>query len=103
LNATVIGNLALQPGANALAGLYVEAGGTGTDSNKINLRVGSTTVTAEKNNFTAGDPFNFGDVSIGTAGIGNTAQVNLSRAGSACYRYRCHQRRQHMAHDREQL
>jgi hypothetical protein len=83
MNATVIGNITTEPDANGGFGLYVEAGATATDSNTLNVRVGSATVAAEKNDFSAGDLFNASDVFIQTAGIGNTAKVNLSRAGSA--------------------
>ncbi|MFL6285731.1 MAG: beta strand repeat-containing protein, partial [Pyrinomonadaceae bacterium] len=83
MNATVIGNTTLEPDANGGFGLYVEAGATATDSNTLNVRIGSATVAAEKNDFSAGDLFNASDVFIQTAGGANTAKVNLSRAGSA--------------------
>jgi hypothetical protein len=85
VNATVIGNSSFEPDASAgLAGLYTESGAISSDSTTLNLRVGSATVAAEKNNFVNGDPFNFSDVNVGQAGAaGGVKVVNLSRAGSA--------------------
>jgi hypothetical protein len=84
VNATVIGNTATEPDTNGLAGLYAESGAIASDATTMNLRVGSATVAAEKNNFVNGDPFNFSDVNVGQAGAaGGVKVVNLSRAGSA--------------------
>jgi hypothetical protein len=80
LNASIFGNIVAEPGPFSFAGLYVEAGASGADTSKINAVVGSAGTAAQKNDFSTGDPFDFGDVNLNTFGAG---QLNLSRNGSA--------------------
>jgi uncharacterized repeat protein (TIGR01451 family) len=78
VNATVIGNTTTEPGDFGFAGLYAEAGATGGDTNKLNIKVGGAG--AEQNDFTAGDPFDFTDVFLSQFGGGT--QFNLSKGVS---------------------
>jgi hypothetical protein len=80
LNASVFGNVVAEPGPFGFAGLYVEAGASGSDTSKINIVVGSAATAAQKNDFSTGDPFDFGDVNLNVFGGG---LMNLSRNGSA--------------------
>jgi hypothetical protein len=78
VNATVIGNTTTEPGDFGFAGLYAEAGATGADTNKLNIKVGGAG--AEQNDFTAGDPFDFTDVFLSQ--FGGSTQFNLSKGVS---------------------
>jgi uncharacterized repeat protein (TIGR01451 family) len=79
-NITIIGNVTTEPNPSfAFVGLFVDWGAFGTDTNKLNLKIGGAG--AERNDFTAGDPSDFSDVALyrNTAGT----QVNLSKGVSA--------------------
>jgi hypothetical protein len=78
VNATVIGNTAKEPGDFGFAGLYAEVGATGTDTNKINMKIGGAG--AEQNDFTGSDPFDFNDVFISQSA--GATQFNLSKGVS---------------------
>lgn len=82
-NVTIIGNITTEPHPTfGFAGLFVDAGAFGSDSNIFNVKVGGSG--AEQNDFTAGDPFNASDISLNrTLAGGNTVQVNLTRPPSA--------------------
>ena len=81
MNATIFGNSVSAPKVNAFAGLFVDNGATATDTSRANVVVGSATVLANKNDFSAGDPANFSDVSLSNFNASTT--FNLSRNGSA--------------------
>jgi uncharacterized repeat protein (TIGR01451 family) len=79
-NVTIIGNVTTEPHPSfGFTGLFVDWGAFGTDTNKLNIKIGGAGV--ERNNFTAGDPSDFSDVAL----YRNTAstQVNLSKGVSA--------------------
>ena len=83
LNATLYGNTASAPQSGtglAFAGLAVVNTATGTDTNKLNLLVGSATNAAQQNDFSAGDPANATDVNLKNVG---TSSFTLSTNGSA--------------------
>ena len=84
LDATVLGNTIRQPGPaaqGAFAGVWAYAGDLGTDTNILNIAIGSTTVSA-KNTLTNSDPSNLTDVFLGNAAVASATQ-NLFKNGSA--------------------
>jgi uncharacterized repeat protein (TIGR01451 family) len=78
VNATVVGNKTTEPGDFGFTGLYAETGAVGSDTGKINMKLGGAG--AERNDFTAGDPFDFNDVFISQNGI---TQFNLAKGVSS--------------------
>ncbi|MDQ3815220.1 MAG: hypothetical protein M3347_14960, partial [Armatimonadota bacterium] len=86
MNATLYGNtLSGSPNMNLIAGLYIENGATAgppADTSTLNLVVGSATDATKKNDFSAGDPSNAQDISIGNFSSTNVTKFNLSRNGS---------------------
>jgi hypothetical protein len=80
MSASVFNNLIDQPGSFSFAGLNVDVGALASDNNVVNVVAGSSSVAAQKNDFSTGDPFNFSDVNFSTIG---GAVINLSRNGSA--------------------
>ena len=84
IDATVLGNIIRQPGtaaAGAFAGIWAYAGNLATDTNVLNIVIGSASVAANKNTLTNSDPNNSFDVFLGNVGVA-TAPINLSRNGS---------------------
>jgi len=61
MNATITGNTTANPGAFAFAGLFADVGALAGDSNSVCLG-------ATANNLSAGDPFNFSDISLSQTG-----------------------------------
>ena len=84
LNANITGNTTNEPDGFGFAGLHADNGALATDTNVTNIRIGDFANAALKNEFSAGDPFNFTDVDL-QVGRGT---MNLSRAGSARARWR---------------
>jgi hypothetical protein len=81
MNATIFGN-SVTPGAGfPFSGLFLDNGATATDTNQMNVVVGSAGTAAQKNDFSLGDPSNFSDISINNNFAGTT--LRLSRNGSA--------------------
>ncbi len=85
MNATVFGNTTAAPspcagGCFAFSGINVDVGAIASDTNIVNVVIGSASNAAQKNDFSTGDPFNFSDVNFSKIG---GAAINLSKNGSA--------------------
>ncbi len=81
IDATILGNTISEPGSAAFAGIWGYAGSNGTDTNVLNIVIGSAGTAADKNTLTDSDPNDSLDVLLGNVGIA-TAPINLYRNGS---------------------
>jgi hypothetical protein len=86
IDATFFGNTINEPGTAALgafAGIWVNAGAIGGDTNVVNVVIGDKNVAGNKNSLSGSDPNATDDVFIDGNGANNgLCSVNLSKNGS---------------------
>jgi hypothetical protein len=82
MNASVFGNSVTAPGAgfNTFAALFADNGATATDTNTMNLVVGSATDATKQNTLSAGG---VGVVDVSLSNFNANTHLNLSKGGSA--------------------
>lgn len=86
INATVIGNIIREPGTaaqGAFAAIWVNSGALASDTNIVNIAIGSSTNAADKNTMQDSDPSNATDVFLDSnTCAGCNSQINVFQNGS---------------------
>jgi uncharacterized repeat protein (TIGR01451 family) len=86
MDATAFGNIIREPATIAqggFAGIWVNSGALGSDTNVLNIAIGDANIAANKNTLQDSDPNDFADVFIDSASCGGCAsQINVFQNGS---------------------
>ncbi|HEV2862472.1 MAG TPA: Ig-like domain-containing protein [Pyrinomonadaceae bacterium] len=85
IDATVLGNVIRQPSTAgaAFAGIWGNSGALPSDTNVLNIAIGSASVAADKNTLADSDPNDYDDVYLDAGSCGGcSAQLNVHQNGS---------------------